>query len=488
MSTPNPSLSSVFVQPSGAGNKLKYIDPENIAAAYSGGGIAVESDFVRGRYVGSRITQNPGRVSMQLSARRRTTSELRKLAQNVRCLPNVYILTGCPPQSIDRFELMTILVDAAITGNGVSGNIADGTTIADPKLMDQLTFDGAILLEARPLGHTVASSSPFAAGINHIIRVGEPYCAGPCGPENDGAREFLAVGDGITPATIPNIAYTRDGGVTWVTQTIAAVTNGVAEAVAIAGNRVIVAVTGTTPGLFSANLQEVMAGTATFQAGSTVAHSDVIALDDVTVLAVGAAGRISLSQDGGFSWTQIASGVATALNRVAAGTDKNVVWIVGASGVVLRLRNLAVVEAFTVSGIGTDAVTAAAVPRDRTGEFYFGTATGEIWRTLNAEAPTPVWEELQFDKPTGGGIVEDIQFVPNDRQPVMFVVQTNAATESRVLVDYTGGAMGNWTLPIGSFTDPVNSVINSIAPANVNFALTAGEVDVTNGFVGQVYG
>jgi hypothetical protein len=488
MSTPNPSLSTVYVQPSGAGNGLKYIDPENMAAAYSGGGIAVESDFVRGRYMGSRITQNPGRTSMQLSARRRTTSALRDLARNPRCLPNVYIFTGCPPQYVDRFDLLTILVDAAVTGNGVSGNIADGTTIADPKLMDQITFDGGMLLECRPLSHASIGAATTQGAINDIIRIGEPYCAGQCGEGSEGDSEFIAVGDAIAPATIPRYYYTDDGGKSWTQGTIAAVANGVAEAVAVAGNRVVVAVTGTNAGLYVTDLTSLKAGTAVFTAASAVAHSDVVALDDVTLLAVGAAGRISLSEDGGYSWTQITSPVATALTHVAAGSDRNLAWIGGASGVVIRLRNIRTAEQITISAIGSDAVSALAVPYSRTGEVYVGTATGEIHRSRSAGEPVPKWDELNFEKPSGGGIIESIDFIPDARQAIMFVVQSNASAESRVIVDYTGGAMAAWALSIKTFTDPANSGINKIAAGSANFALTVGELEGANAFIGAITG
>lgn len=488
MSLINPSLTSVFIQPSGAGNPLRYIDPENIAAAYSGGGVAVESDFVRGRYVGSRLTQNPARTSLQVSARRRTISALRDLARNPTCLPNVYMLTGCPPQNFDRFDLLTILVDAAITSNGVSGNIADGTTIADPKLMDQLTFDGGVMVEARPLGHDPLATDFGAAGFTDVKLVGEPYCSGTCGPGSDGAQEFILLQEPIAPATVPKIMYTPDRGQTWFDQTIAAITNGAANAVAIVGNRVVVAASGTTPGLFVAPLEDVKTGTAVFVAASSAAHNDVVALDDVTAIAVGAAGRISLTQDGGYSWSTLTSPVATTLNRVAAGSDKNLVWAVGASGTVLRIRNLSVVASISVPDVGSDNLTAAAVPRDRTNEFYVGSATGEIHRTRDAWNPTPAFEELGFSKPSGGGIIEDIKFIPDARQVAMFVLQSNATTETRVLVDYSGGNMATWALGVGTFASPDNSLITRIAPANINFAMTAGDVNGGNGFAGIVSG
>jgi hypothetical protein len=129
-----------------------------------------------------------------------------------------------------------------------------------------------------------------------------------------------------------------------------------------------------------------------------------------------------------------------------------------------------------------------AVPRDRTNEVYIGTATGEIHRARNAYDSVPTWQELSFDKPTGGGIIEDIQFA-DVRQQIMFVVQSNAATQSRVLVDYSGGQMAKWATAFGAtFTSPANSIINSIAPVSANFAMTVGEPNGGQGFIGKIAG
>jgi hypothetical protein len=486
---------SVYIQPSGPGNPLKFIiggGARGRLGAYSGGGIAGESLFSFGRAIGTRITQNPGRFTGQFAAPATAASEVRKLAKNIRCLFGIFDFAGCSPQDIDKFTLLRIFVDALITGQSPSGDLVDGITGEDPDQMDQIDFDALALIEAAPLSHAKASGTITTAAINHIIAIGAQNCAGACGPDNDGTQEFIAVGDAISPATIPMIYYTSDSGQSWVQQTIAVVTNGTAEAVAIVGNRVVVAVSGTTAGIYTAPLPDVKLGTAVFTLAANIttsmAFNDIVALDGATVLAVGAAGRIAYSTDGGYSFTILTSPVATVLSRVAVGSDRNLVWIGGVSGVVIRVKNLAVAEQIVVSAIGSDAVTAVAVPRDRTNEVYIGTATGEIHRARNAYDSVPTWQELSFDKPTGGGIIEDIQFA-DVRQQIMFVVQSNAATQSRVLVDYSGGQMAKWATAFGAtFTSPANSIINSIAPVSANFAMTVGEPNGGQGFIGKIAG
>lgn len=482
---------AVYVQPNGAGYVPKFVVGPNARGslgAYSGGGISVESLFAFDRPIGSRITANPARYTFQIMADSQTTSALRALARNVRCIPNVLAFAGCTPQDVDQFQLLRIFVDAAVTGNGVNGNLIEGVSGESVDLMDQVDFDSLTMIEALPLAHADLSGAVINADLNDVIPVGSPSCPDACGPGTSGDEQFIAVGGAISPATIPNILYTADGGNTWTIQTIAAIANGEAEAVAVAGTRVIVAASGTNAGVFVAPLDAVKAGTATFvlATGITAGHvyNDVIALDPTTVIAVGASGRIAVSTDGGYSFTLLTSGVATALNSVSAGTDKSTVWVGGATGTLLRVRNLRTVQAITdpTGGAGINVVS---VPLDRTGEVYVGTDDGAIFVSKNAQDATPSFTELSFDKPSGGGVINAIEFA-EARQAIMFVLQADSGGDTRVLVDYTGGAAGKWMTSVGTYTSPGNSGINAIAPTSANFALTVGPIDSAAGFIGVV--
>lgn len=479
------------------GRTPKFIvgqDARGRAGAPSGGGVSAEPLYSFGEPVDMRVTSNPGAVSSQIAASAGVVSEVRKLAKRPQNKLSIYVANDCSPANPGKFKIMRIFAKAIPSSLSQSNDILDGVTGEEADQMDQLDFDALTMIEARQVSHSDQSGTVSTGAINHVIALIDQTC------NPAGKLEFLAVGDPVSPATIPRIFYgTRPADaattdtITWVQQTITAVANGAAEAVAVVGNRVIVACSGTNAGVFTASLDDVKAGTATFTLanGITATHvyNDVIALDGMTVLAVGASGRIALSVDAGFSFTLLTSPTSNDLNRAACGGDKAVVWVGGASGTILRIKNLSTVETITVAGVSTDAVKAVAVPRNRTDEVYVGTAAGEIHRSLDARASTPVWAELNYDKPSGGGLIEDIQF-GDAIGHVMFVVQSNGSSQSRVLRDLSGGSAGAWLAPVdlGSFTSPANAVINSIAVVDANFAVTVGEPETAQGFIGIVAG
>lgn len=486
----NPTLTRSFIQPGGLGNDVYTLPPETNVGAASGGSVSFESDFAGRAYVGSRQTSNPERWTFDLMSRRITVSRLRNLALTPQCLNTVYVLNGCDNVDFSNFLFGEMYIDSGFGGLSASDNISNRTEQTDPKLMDTVSVSAGVRLEFHPLAHASAGGTTFGnSAIMHILNLNNARCSGYCGEYSVGDQEFIAVLEGISPATIPRIAYTANAGNTWTIQTIAAVANGVAENVAVMGENVIVAVSGTNGGVYRANLTAVKAGTATFTAVTGIAtgaaYNAVLAVGSL-VFAAGAAGALYVSRDGGFSFTALSSGVATALNALA-GDDENIVWAGGASGVLLRIRNGSIVGNIgTITGIGTDAITALAVPANRTNELYIGTITGEIWRTRNGTAGTPTWAELSFDKPSGGGIIEALAF--SDAMGATFwVVQSNSTTQSRVLIDRSGGRMGVNAVAIGTFTDPANALILTIAPAHVDYGLTGGEPVSSNGFLGKIF-
>lgn len=480
---------AVFVLEGGPGNKPKFLigqDARGRVGAASGGGVGAESLFSFGEAIATRLTSNQERVTSQIAVTAGIRSALEDLSQRPNCIPSFIILNGCTPQDASKFSKGWIDLDAASTGFGQSADRLDGVTGENADQMDQYDYSALASIPIRQVSHAIKSGTVTTAALNKILLLNQQNC------NNCGDLEFLAVGDGISPATIPRIYYGRAPrgaeleSITWVQQTIAAVANGAAESVAVAGNRVIVVASGTNGGIYTASLDDVKTGTAVFTLanGITASHvyNDIVALDGMTLLAVGAAGRIAVSTDGGFSFSLLTSPVATALNRVASGGGKGLAWITGASGVVLRVKNAATVEQITVTALGTDGGTAVAVPRNRLDEVYVGTDAGEIYRTRNARDTVTIWEQVQTP---AFNIVEDIQFA-DIRGCTMFVVATNGASESLVYRDLSGGFGASWLMPVGTFATPSNSVINSIAPVNVNLAFTVGEPDGGQGFIGII--
>jgi hypothetical protein len=158
--------------------------------------------------------------------------------------------------------------------------------------------------------------------------------------------------------------------------------------------------------------------------------------------------------------------------------------MVGDSGTVLTYQNGAI-SLVTVTdeteGTLTDNVQKVAVPQGRQCEAYIA-AAGTIWRTKDKGDN---WEYMEFIG-HGTGTIESIKFSgPNGH--MFWAVQTNVAgTKSRVLRDFSGGALSYAVDIVGSYASPANSVINDIAPANLNYAATGGEVDGGYGFIGRI--
>jgi hypothetical protein len=485
----DPTKAKAFIQPGGAGNAWQLLPLESTVGASSGGGVSYESDFAKGKYVGSRQTSNPERIDMQISTRKTTISALRNLSRR-NCLFNLANLYGCPEQDFTKFALGTIFVDVGVTSRSDSDDILRGMEQNDPKLLDQLDGTAGVDEEIRPLVHLNISGAVISTYLNKVISIGNPQCAGACGPENSGSLEYIAVGGPVSPATIPRILYTDDGGQTWTQQAMTGIANGDAQSVTVAGNRVIVACDGTTGGIYSAPLEDVKAGTATFVlANGSLATDDVndiLAITPLLVVAVGDTGKIWMSRDGGFSFTAVTSGTTENLLNVAS-QDENLIWISGDNATFLRFKNLISVSAVTVAGVaGTDDFSALAVPYGRSNEVYVGTNVGEMHRSRNAYEQAPVWEELLFDKPAVSAI-DDIQFAGN-MGAVMFVVQNDTNNSyGRILADYSGGAMGAWAVSIGTYTSPDNDMIYSLAMGDVNNGVSVGEQG-TVAFIGRIQG
>lgn len=486
----NPSQARVFVQPGGFAQVYKAMPPETNVAAISGGGFSSESDFTgAGVYVGSRRTSDDERYSTTMSTRFAASKLLRKLMYGrPRCYINAMALWGCSPQDISSFQKGLIMIDVGIASTGASGDPVKGMDQIDDKVMDTVDLDIAIVEEVFPVAHTVLNNTGSTAAINDIIAVAILNCAGLCGDENDGNREFIAVGDPISPATIPRIFYTDDAGATWVSNALAGIADGAAVSVALFQNNVLVAVTGTNAGLFRLPFESIKtAGTLAPQLVNGITAATVVnkvfAVDNL-IFAVGNAGDAWVSVDGGYTFAAVSVNTADDLFAIGS-TTEDLIWIGGENATLFRVKGTYLAEAITISGITGD-ITTIAVPFNRSNEVYIGTDTGEIWRSLNANDPTPKWTELEFDKPVSS-IVEDIKFA-GTLGAAMYVAQSNGTSQSRVLRDLSSGAMGGYALAIGTFTSPANSLINAIAPTGVNFALTAGEPNGGAGFVGRING
>jgi hypothetical protein len=486
----SPIDAKLFIQPGGPGNAWRYTHPEVDVESIAGGDVSFASDYARGKYIGSRLTSNPGDYTGTVLARHyNTRSNLRDLAKN-NCFFGMLLVSGCPELDITQFNGALNLVDAAFTTTFNSSSKAiDSMDRTNDKFNDSLPFRAAALMELRPLAHS-AITGGVNAEINHVIGVGNERCAGPCGTENDGNQEYIAVGAPVAPATIPRIYYTSDGGATWKSATLTGITDGVAVRVTRDGDRILIAVTGTSAGLWAVSYATLKdpATTTTIAAtlvsgissGTTV--NDVLAVGNL-IFAVGASGTIWRSIDRGYSFSVLNNTATTEnLTRIAAQTE-DTVYFGGENGALLAYLNQAAITALNPSAIAGDDVTAIAVPDRWTDEVYIGTSTGEVWRSRDSRVS---WSQVRFTGDNTGEIA-DLQFA-GVMGTLLFILQNNATPLGRILVDRSGGAGGAAAQVLGSFSSPTNAGLNSIAPTDVNFALVVGAVVSSVGYIGKVHG
>lgn len=491
----------VELQEGGPGNPIKLMPADTTVTGPTGGGQSVTTRYARdakrgaGAYksVGVVIDSDPERYTADLSVRISIKKFIEDMSKQ-RCMHNLRIREHCgDPTDFTNFNAIMVLHETYGTGQNMSDNIANGTTAASVDLMNTVNESASDLVKVKNVKHENISGTTSDVAINEVIAVGIEQCQGDCGDSNDGNQDYWAVTDvdttpGYQGTGYPVFLFTEDGGTNWTASYINTFSAGNAIDVIKVGDRVIVV--SATNGISYARFSDIHAGHPNpwvAATGLTAAFPNAVAqASGNTLFACGNTGRIWKSTTGGLSWTLLSNGVQTVQNLVDTAFASEVVgWFVGANGTVVKYDNgsLTVVVVEDENGnILTDNINTVAVPEDRTSEVYVGTAGGEIWRSKDGGT---VWENMAFDG-SGSGVVEKLAF-SGPRGFHLWVVQTNAAgTKSRVLRDLSGGYLGAYAEVLGSYDDPANSVINSIAPSDVNTGVTVGELDGGYAFVGRI--
>ena len=368
--------------------------------------------------------------------------------------------------------------------------VNDAENIGDPQRI-QLPQQALNRVYINPVSHARLTSGVTIA-YNKVHAHGFQRNAGDIPGENQnktGDEEFLFAADRSAGGAAPYIAFTTDKGATITPRLITPAINDLDLLdICKAGPNIVACGPAASVGGvvwvkyddFVANSFTVVRSTG-ISAGTAI--NRVIAITSTLVLACGNAGIAYISRDSGVSFTSLGTAVTANNLTEIAFADENLAWFGGASGTLVKWYN-GVMSVVPVNGLSTTAITALAVPPGRGYEVYIGSAAGNIHATPNALLTTPVFSTRSFPN-VGVGSIDDIQFAGAEGN-VMWVVQTNGSSQSRVLRDDSGGMMGADTQIIGDFTSPANSVINSIAPSSENHALTAGEPNGGSGFAGRV--
>lgn len=490
----------VLIQPKGFGHQIYAVDPRTSVDAPAGGDISFESLYqnnTRAGYVRTIQTSNPGRVTSTVKSPfiTKTIPALRKMMTRL-CPGNIYILTGCSALdqvNVSDYDELIVFYDVFFTNSpvvmtGMPVLSGDAPAADNQDLKVSGAFTAADAIECLQLAPEDISGTTATGAINDIISLMRERCAGNCGDEVEIDDEFIF----ITAAPggtydDPELFYTGDKGATWVRNILTGVGDGDGVSVTLSGNNVIFGVTGTDAGVYYANLADVMDGTAVGVEATgvgTLAVNAVKAFGNI-VIAAGDAGRVWISQDGGYSYEVLAATTVVTsenLNGIA-GMNQDLIWVFGDNGALLRIRNLQTPSLVT-TGI-SDNILTGDVPALRPNELYLGTDGGDVYVSINATISAPSFETREFDKPAGGSTIPSLRF-GGAKGCTLFLVQTNASSDSRILMDRSGGNLGGNAVVVGSFSSPVNNGINAIAPATQNYALAGGEVESTYALIVRV--
>ena len=508
----NDGANSVVDIQLGAGYPWMLLDPNGALDAPSGGGRARTTLWGRGELGGLAprgisLTGNPDDYTFNLSYPLTAENMLKRLD----CPFNVRARQYCGIQKGNMTSYKSPGMKGYLQTTITSFTYDNGLAMMDGQGTDlQRQAAAAASLEENwtPVAHDDISLTTSDVAYNRVINIGARICAGACGLEVTEEDSWVAVTDKDTSPTYagtsaPWLYWTVDR---WTTRTgvrIGALLTADALDVVLAGSRVIVFSDSKAPvyaqlaDIYNGVTDPLLWSVSTGLSAITGTNFPIraVAVDSSTILACGAGGRIWLSTDGGLSFTLIYDTAVLTSNNLTAIHAQNGgnAFVGGASGTWIRLAKAPGSNSFTGSLIVVKDASANVLsaninvlrtPPTRGDEVFLGTAGGEIWRTRNANATKPVFKNMTFDK-AGSGSITDMNFAGYQGN-TLYVVQTNGDSESQVLRDFSGGNLGNDIEIIGDFTTPSNFKYNSIAPANVNMAITVGEVHETYAFVGMI--
>jgi hypothetical protein len=497
---------SVLYQKGGPGNPFKLFSLEGDFGAVSGGGTGVTSrwgtnDQGNSRYIGGVRGGDPARLTFDLMARI-NLNDLLALEKLLKCPGTAIALQRCGEISdFTDFEGGKVAWDSFADGQNTSDKLRDNATGTQADIMESFAMSAGFQEWLVNVRHNDESGSVTDSPINKMVHVGVEACADDCRENSDEEDEFWFVTDsdttpGYQGVGTPLFGWTRNRGVNWTVDYINVGAGSNALDVVRVGSYAVAALdnAGVAYALIDDLYQEVAAPWNIAAWPTAGQYPNALSNAGNFLLAVGDGGYIWQSTDGGFTWTELSAAGLTAnnLNDVEL-ADENSGWIVGASATLIRfsrgtvslIPNVVVRASDNTTSNLSDNITVCDIPQDRTKQLYFATDAGRIYYTKNTRLSTPEFRQVTFPD-MGEGSISDLIF-SSFRGGVMWILQRNAAGKDRVIRDLSGGGGSAEMMDVvDSYTDPGNNGINSIAPANLNFAFTGGELNLTNAFIGKV--
>jgi hypothetical protein len=418
------------------------------------------------------IQGQQSRVTMDLTGRYATDliSTLLDLARK-RCAVDVQVHFGAckDPGTFNSFDKAMIFENAYIT-NWSTGELgalgSDGNAAVD----ETAPISAEMMYEVVPLATTERGATTVVNELVDVVICDLASC-GDCTTPSTGCDHIYAISimAGGSPATIPDIVHSIDGGATWYTDDIDSMTTD-GSAIGCLGDY-LVAVSNGQGALHYALKSEV--DDVDFDETWVAITTGFVATHDPTdvweaggVLWIAAElGYVYMTESVTDGVTVLDAGVATAqtLNAIHALDDQFAV-AVGNDGAVVFTENQTVWSS-------TDAVPTASVLNAvwalSNDTWLVGDADGILWYTENQGAD---WT----NKKDFGAAIQDISFATDS---VGYVACTTAAGHGQIWRTYDGGY--SWTgIPEGTGSLPANDRINALATCpDANFVIGVGLAD-----------
>lgn len=372
-----------------------------------------------------------------------------------------------------NFEEIRLLLPVMVTSKN-EPNWAKGTTGGQDDVIDEFSITALFKERYVAPKHDNIQKSGLAVAMNKVIKIN--------------STTFVGVSDAVSGT--PQLRWTKDKGNTWTLVPINVFSAVDGLDVIKCGPNILVAGNGATPttgGIAYASWQDIKDGVSTpftLASGISASHlPNALACIGAEVYVSADDGYIYYS-NGGKSFSTLSAGTITTedLMKVRL-SGKSLGYFGGKNGALVKLRNGQL--SLVTTGVSDD-ITALDIPNndwDRGSHVYIGTDGNDILRSFD-EGKT--WNTMAFP---GDGlsstIIADLQFYgPMDCH--LWVVQTNSSSDSRVMLDLSGGNLNNDVLIIGAFASPSNNGINSIAPYGINAAICVGEPINSLAYIGGI--
>lgn len=341
----------------------------------------------------------------------------------------------------------------------------------------------------RQVRHSDISGAVTTLAINKVIAHDYAKEAGQRGESvnSDGNQIYIAVTakDG---SNLPHLLFTLDGGATWTDRTLTGLTNMDASDVVVAGGYVFVSGTGTGGGVAYAKWTDILAGAVTPTRVSGIDSGDVcncmVRANNSTIYVGEDSGVIDKINVKDLTATVVNNGATTTEDIISADCrDEDLVWFGATSGKLVKYENGAYSLVAVTGTPSTDFAVVRVPPGfERGEELFIGDSGGDVYKTV--DAGDDGFAQVVFNG-DGAGAIADIAFAGADGF-VMYVVQTNGSTQSRVLLDLSGGHLGTDVKEVSTYTGLTNAGMNSIAVSSANYAVSVGNVSGGVGFIGRI--